>query len=154
MKDAHKLLCEILIKTNDLEDAAKYVKDFAEMYPKYISSYVLRAKLNYAMKEYDEVYEIAQKIIELDSNCADGYYYNALALFEQRDIDFAIESLKKAISLDVNNADLYVKMGEFYQATGQLDNALAYITEASEIDDSAKNRELYKNMISLIRSKK
>ena len=154
MKDAHKLLCEILIKINDLDDAEKYIKSFAEMYPKYISSYVLMAKLNYAKKDYDEVYEITQKIIELDSNCADGYYYNALALFEQRDIDFAIESLKKAISLDVNNADLYVKMGEFYQATGQLENALAYITEASEIDDSEKNRELYKNMISLIRNKK
>lgn len=154
MKDAHKLLCEILIKTNDLQDAEKYVKSFSEMYPKYISSYVLRAKLNYAKKDFDKVYDIAQDIIELDSNCADGYYYNALALFEQRDIDFAIESLKKAISLDVNNADLYVKMGEFYQATGQLDNALAYITEASEIDDSEKNRELYKNMINLIRSKK
>jgi len=86
------------------------------------------------LKDFEEVFEAAQNIIKLDSNCAKGYYYNALALFEQGDKDFALESMKKSISLDLNNAVLYIKMSEFYQDLGDMQNAYAWAKEANEID--------------------
>ena len=101
----------------------------------------------------ENLYDIAQKIIEKNPNCYEGYYFNSLALFEQKDVNFAIESLKKAISLDVNNPELYVKMSEFYQAIGEYKNALAYITEAADIDSSPTNRQLYKKLADIVRTK-
>ena len=104
-------------------------------------------RYDFSMPEKDS----AQKIIELDSNNAQGYFYNALALFEQGDVNFAIESMKKAISLDVNNAMYYVQMSEFYQKLGRNEDALAYISEAANIDESAQNKELYANLASIVR---
>ena len=101
-------------------------------------------KLNIGTNEGDQV-------IELDINHYEGYYFNATALFEQGDINFAIESLKKAITLDVNNADLYLKMAEFYQAMGRYEDAFEYIKEASDIDKSAKNRDLYMQLSAIVR---
>ena len=86
-------------------------------------------------------------------NHFEGYYYNSIALFEKEDVNFAIESLKKAITLDVNNASLYVKMAEFYQALGKYEDAFEYIKEASDIDKSAKNRELYMQLSAIVRKR-
>ena len=102
---------------------------------KYLSGYIALAKINFEQQNFDEVFEAAQNIIERDQNCTEGYYYNALALFEQGDTLFATESLKKAISLDVNNASLYIKMSEFYQDLGDFKNAFDWAKEASEIDE-------------------
>ena len=70
------------------------------------------------------------------------------------DINFAIESLKKAISLNVDNASLYVLMSEFYQAIGRNEEALLYLDEATNIDPSAKNKELYMNLVSTVRKER
>ena len=124
-----------------------------EKYPKYYYAHVLEAELYSEQKDYESLFDTAQELIELDANHYEGYYYNALALFEKEDINFAIESLKKAISLDVDNAELYVKMSEFYQAIGKYEDAFAYIKEASDIDKSAKNQELYMQLAGILRRK-
>ena len=112
------------------------------------------AEYFYDKQDYDSLFNTAQELIELDLNQYEGYYYNALALLEKNDISFAIESLKKAITLDVNNAALYVKMAEIYQAMGEYENAFAYIKEASDIDKSARNQELYMQLASILRKQK
>ena len=144
---------KIMLKTGDIDEAEKVAEELINKYPNYYFAHVLEAEINLEQKDYDSLFETAQELIELDINHYEGYYYNALALFEQGDVNFAIESLKKAISLDVNNADLYVKMGEFYQAIGRLEDAFEYIKEASDIDKSAKNKELYMQLAGILRRK-
>ena len=143
----------LMIKLGMLEDAENKINELLEKYPNYYYAKVLKAELTLEKKDYDELFETAQELIETDYNHYEGYYYNALALFEKEDVNFAIESLKKAISLDVNNADLYVKMSEFYQAIGRYEDAFAYIKEASDIDKSTKNRELYMQLANILRRK-
>ncbi len=143
----------LMIKLGLLDDAQKTIDELVEKYPNYYYAKVLEGELNLEKKDYDALFDTAQELIELDINHYEGYYYNALALFEKEDINFAIESLKKAISLDVANADLYVKMSEFYQAIGRYEDAFAYIKEASDIDRSAKNQELYMQLASILRRK-
>ncbi len=142
---------EILINIGDNEEAKKVIEKLLAINSKFVPALVLQAKYYYELKEYESVFEVAQKIIDLDSNYSEGYFYNALALFEQGDVHFAVETMKKAISLDVNKASYYVTMSEFYQRLGQAENALAYVKEASNIDNSAKNRELYANLASIVR---
>ena len=57
------------------------------------------------------------------------------------------------LAKDYINADLYVKMSEFYQAIGKYEDAFAYIKEASDIDKSAKNQELYMQLANILRRK-
>ena len=143
----------LMLKLGILDEAETRITELVKKYPMYYYAHVLECELWLEKQDYDSLYDTAQELIELDINHYEGYYYNALALFEKEDINFAIESLKKAISLDVNNAELYVKMSEFYQAIGKYEDAFAYIKEASDIDNSAKNRELYIQLAGILRRK-
>ena len=146
-------LCNLLLKMGKIEDAKPEIEGLNNTYPNYYYAKVLKAKYYNDINDFDSLFETAQELIELDMNQYEGYYYNALALVEKNDINFAIESLKKAITLNVNNASLYVKMGEIYQSIGQYENAFEYIKEASDIDKSARNKELYMQLASIIRRK-
>ena len=141
----------LLIDDTCYGEAQEIIENMLTENPKYLEAYILQAKNYIFMKDYDSAFESAQQIIEIDQNNANGYFYNALALFEIGDTNFAIESMKKAISLDVNNAMYYVRMSEFYQKLGQYENALAYISEAASIDESAQNKELYAKLASIVR---
>lgn len=148
-----EFLVKLLLKLDMLSEAETKITELVEKYPKYYYAKVLEAELNYKRQEYDSLFDTAQELIELDINHYEGYYYNALSLFEKEDVNFAIESLKKAISLDVANAELYVKMSEFYQAIGKYEDAFEYIKEAGDIDQSARNKELYMQLASILRRK-
>ncbi len=141
----------LLIENKSYGEAQEVIEKIVEDNPSYVEGYILQAKNYIKIKDFEGAFDSAQKIIELDSNNAQGYFYNALALFEQGDVNFAIESMKKAISLDVNNAMYYVQMSEFYQKLGRNEDALAYISEAANIDESAQNKELYANLASIVR---
>lgn len=144
---------KLLLKLEELDLAKGKIDEIVNKYPKYYYAKVLEAEYYMLIKDYDDLFETAQELIELDMNHYEGYYYNAVALFEKEDVNFAIESLKKAITLDVNNAGLYVKMAEFYQALGRYEDAFEYIKEASDIDKSAKNKELYMQLSAIVRKR-
>ncbi len=144
----------ILIDNQAFGEAQEVIEKILEENPKYIEGYILQAKNYIGIKDYDSAFDSAQEIINLDQNNSKGYFYNALALFDLGDTNFALESMKKAIALDVNNAMYYVQMGEFYQKLGRNEDALAYIGEAANIDESAKNKELYANLASIVRKSK
>lgn len=143
----------LLLNLKELPSAKSKIDELVEKYPNYYYAKVLEAEYYMLSGEYDDLFETAQELIELEMNHYEGYYYNAVALFEKEDVNFAIESLKKAITLDVNNASLYVKMGEFYQALGKYEDAFEYIKEASDIDKSAKNKELYMQLSAIVRNR-
>ncbi len=151
--DYKSFMCKLMLKMEKFEEVKPLIEDLDKTYPNYYDAKVIQAEYYNGTKDYDMLFETAQELIDLDLNQYEGYYYNSLALLEKNDINFAIESLKKAISLDVNNASLYVKMAEIYQAIGQYENAFAYIKEASDIDTSAKNKELYMQIASILRKK-
>ncbi len=128
-------LIGIQLEQQKYDEALKLAEKIIDINEKYLYAHIVVAKIYVELKDFDRVYDSAQDIIELDSNCPEGYYYNAIALFEQGDKDFAIESMKKAISLDLNNALLYVKISELYQDLGDFKQAYAWAQEASAIDE-------------------
>ena len=42
-------------------------------------------------------------------------------------------------------------MSQFYQSIGRNEEALMYLDEATNIEPSAKNKELYMNLVSTVR---
>lgn len=146
-------LVSLEIEDKNFEDAHVLVSHMMDVNPKYVNAYILRAKIHLIQGNYQSLFDSAQDIIELDANNPQGYYYNALALFEQGDFVFAFESLKKSISLDLNNAQLYVKMSEFYQETGDLKEAYDWAKEAAEVDSkSFENKWLCAQIASLLKN--
>lgn len=141
----------ILIDNKSYGEAQEIIEKIINENPKYIEGYVLQAKNYIQVRDFEAAFDSAQKVIELDQNNPNGYFYNAIALFEQGDRSFALESMKKAISLDVNNPMYYIQMSEFYQSLGKYEDALAYVSEAASIDESAKNKELYASLASIVR---
>ena len=155
--DSIEYMCEyinLVIHEKNYELAQKLVDKVKEISENYFDNWVLQARIYEETDKCMELFDVAQKLIELDSNRYEGYYFNALALYASEDINFAIESLKKAISLNVDNASLYVLMSEFYQAIGRNEEALLYLDEATNIDPSAKNKELYMNLVSTVRKER
>jgi len=155
--DSLVYMCEyinIVVEEKDYEFAQKLCDKFKEINENYYDNWILQAKIYEAQENCIELFNTAQKLIELDLNRYEGYYYNAVALSMSEDISFAIESLKKAISLNVNDANLYVLMSEFYQELGRNQEALLYLEEASNIDPSAKNKELYIKLASIVRKER
>ncbi|MBR1754068.1 tetratricopeptide repeat protein [bacterium] len=128
-------LLDLETETKNYDAAMVLAEKLVELNDRYVPSYTAMAEVYLAQNNYDKLYLVAQDIIDLDENCPKGYYYNALALFNQGDKNFAIESLKKAIQIDLNNAVLYAKMSEFYQDIGETENAYNWAIEASEIDE-------------------
>ena len=57
-----------------------------------ISEKEMNEVISLAYQDGYKLFDTAQKLIELDSNRFEGYYYNALALFESEDVTFAIEN--------------------------------------------------------------
>ena len=152
--DSLEYMCEyinIVIQEGNYEFAQKLVDKVKEVSENYFDNWVLQARIYDATENCVALFDTAQKLIEMDSNRYEGYYFNALALYVSEDVLFAIESLKKAISLNVNDASLYVLMSQFYQSIGRNEEALMYLDEATNIEPSAKNKELYMNLVSTVR---
>ena len=81
----------LLIENKSYGEAQEVIEKILEENPSYVEGYVLQSKNYIGIKDFDGAFESAQKIIDLDSNNAQGYFYNALVLFEQGDVNFAIE---------------------------------------------------------------
>lgn len=155
--DSLEYMCEyinIVIQEGNYDLAQKLVDKVKEISEYYFDNWVLQAKIYNETENCVALFDTAQKLIEMDSNRYEGYYYNALALYVSEDIMFAIESLKKAISLNVNDSSLYVLMSEFYQVIGRNEEALLYLDEATSIEPSAKNKELYMQLVSKVRKER
>lgn len=127
-------LAELFIEEKCYEEAENLLEKMIKINGKYLHAYILKAKIGLAKKDFVLVFDMAQQIIDLDPNNPEGYYYNAIALFEQGDVNFAIESLKKSISLDLYNDALYIKMSEFYQELGDFKNAFQWANEACDVN--------------------
>ena len=144
-------LLDLETESKDFDEALKTAHKLIEINDRYVPSFVSMAEIYDEQKNYERLYAVAQDIIDLDENCPKGYYYNAIALFAQGDRTFAIESLKKAITLDLNNAVLYIKMSEFCQYEGDLENAYMWAVEAADIDErNYKYRWLCANLADLL----
>lgn len=144
-------LLDLETESKDFDEALKTAHRLIEINDRYVPSFVSMAEIYDEQKNYERLYAVAQDIIDLDENCPKGYYYNAIALFAQGDRTFAIESLKKAITLDLNNAVLYIKMSEFCQYEGDIENAYMWAVEAADIDErNYKYRWLCANLADLL----
>lgn len=146
-------LADILIKEKLYDKALDAVSHIIKLNPNYISGYILGAKANYLKQNFEMAKNFAQDALALDMNCAEAYYYLALARNGMNDNDEAIECMKRAILYDLNNPDYYAKMSDFYRKKDDYKSAFEYISEAESLDKTNKYKFKYSELAKLNRQK-
>ena len=66
-------------------------------------------------EDYESAKSFAQRVLSIDINCAQGYYYLALVRKQENDYEEAVECMKRAITYDVNNSEYYSEMADIYK---------------------------------------
>ena len=94
-----RILADICVELKDYEGASLNAEKMLAINEKYLPAHLILAKISLELKNFEKLYEDAQDIIELDSNCSLGYYFNAIALFDQDDTVFCNRKFKKNQSL-------------------------------------------------------
>lgn len=145
---------EILIHNKKFEKVQEIIDKMFAYSPHYIPAYVLLLKLFSSLSLWDKVINWANKLLALDLNNSSAHYYSACAKFQLKNYNQAIDDMKKAILANVHNASMYAKLSEFYEEIGEIENALAYISEACDISNNSAYREKYMKLASINRRAK
>jgi glycosyltransferase involved in cell wall biosynthesis len=80
--------------------------------------------LLYETENYETALSVFEKIIEIDSNYAEGYYNLGLALKQLHRLPESIKAYKKALKLDPNNPAIYQNLGVAYMTFGSYNEAI------------------------------
>ena len=83
---------------------------------------------------YDEAIKIFKKVLEINPNHPDAWYYTALAWVNKGDYNQAISDFTKALEKDPFDTDSLIGRGELWQSKGKVKRALADFKKALDID--------------------
>ena len=86
--------------------------------------------------EYVEAFQIYDKAIAVNPNCADCYNDRGLSLFYIGDPTSALESIDKAIAIDPGFVHAWLSKGFILTAEGRYQEAVAPLNKVKEIDTS------------------
>ena len=145
------LLAEIYISEKKYDDAMRLLENIIAKHENYILAYALAAETSYKINNLELTKDFAQKMINLDMNYAEGYFYLALVRIEEEDYDEAIECMKRAIMYDIDNACYYAKMSEIYKLKGDYKTAIEYIKEAENISGNTEYKIMLSDLATLNR---
>lgn len=115
--------------------------------PRYLPAYLCQAEFSIRDREWDQVLNLANLALGLNSQGDSyAYYYQAAAYFHSNDLVEAKKSAQHAVEIDVNhsNGSLFFLLAQIYEAEGnkteaasQLHQILKYHT-GKEQEDAAK----------------
>ena len=85
---------------NKLEEAIKLYEDIERVTPGYPDAYLNLGIIYYTQEKIPEAYEQFSKLLELDDQVAEGYFYRALAAEQLGMPQKALFDMKEAVSID------------------------------------------------------
>ena len=129
--------CELAIycfNLGKIDFAEKICDEIISKNDKYIPLYLLKMEILLKKNDYENIFSIAKKIINLDKNCVQAYFILGQIYFDRKDFDKALENFKIAISIQPQNQKHYEMIGECYFEFEMYEDAYHYFKEASELD--------------------
>lgn len=79
---------------------------------------------------------LANRAISLAPQSARAFKAQGFVLSAQNKLDMALSSYRKALSINPNAWDVLINMGELYEITGQLTDAITYYKQALDVMNS------------------
>ncbi len=126
-------IVDILIDDKNYKEALQYADDFIKKYPNCPSAYNSLARIYYRQKEYQKALDELLKLIKLDKNNAEGFYFTGLILNDIGNPEGAIKNLTIALSLNPTKAKYYAQISRSYNLSEEYSDALLFIKEAIEL---------------------
>tara|TARA_Y100001968_G_scaffold86376_1_gene77408 strand:- start:1386 stop:3740 length:2355 start_codon:yes stop_codon:yes gene_type:complete len=84
-------------------------------------------------KDYEKAYNLIKKILLINKNCDEIYYYEGLYYSNKKQNHQSINSYRKAIELNPKNFEALVNLGNCLQKQGEIDQALIVYINAKNI---------------------
>ena len=124
--------------------AAQLVVSIMSESPKYISAYILAAKIYIKMYDFKNVVKMAQKVLDLDLNNEEALYLKSLGQMGLLEIDNAIKTAKLLLDYNPHKAEAYALLGAAYVEKSEYEIAEKYYLEAIAVE--SKNVDYFFNL--------
>lgn len=140
-------IVDILIDDKNYDEALKYADDFIKNYPNCPSAHNSLARIYYRQKEYEKALVELTKLVKLDKNNAEAFYFTGLILNDLGNPDEAMKNLTVALNLNPTRAKYYAQISRAYNLAEHYADALLFIKEAIEL---APEEVSYKKQAAMI----
>lgn len=140
-------ITDILIDDKSYDEALKYADDFIKTYPNCPSAHNSLARIYYRQKEYKKALDELVKLVTLDKNNAEAFYFTGLILNDIAKPEDAVQNLTIALNLNPTKAKYYAQISRAYGLAGNHTDAMLFIKEAIEL---APEELAYKKQAAMI----
>lgn len=124
--------------------SAQLVVSIMSEAPKYVSAYILAAKIYIKMYDFKNVVKMCQKVLDLDLNNEEAFYLKALGQMGLFDVDGAIATAKQLLDYNPHKSEAYALLGAAYVEKSEYEIAQKYYNEAILIN--SKNSDYFFNL--------
>jgi len=142
-------IVDILIDDKNYTEALQFAQDFIKTYQNCPSAHNSLARIYYRQKEYQKALEELVKLVKLDKNNAEAFYFTGLILNDIARPEDAVKNLTIALNLNPTKAKYYAQASRAYSLMGNNGDAMLFIKEAIEL---APEELSYKKQAAIIAS--
>ena len=137
-------LARLFFDKQKYSNSAQLVVSIMSESPKYVSAYLLAAKIYIKMFDFKNVVKMAQKVLNLDLNNEEAFYIKALGQVGLQKIDDAILTTKQLLAYNPYKSEAYALLGTAYIEKEEYEVAEKYYKEAISVDP--KNADYFLNL--------
>lgn len=112
------LLADVYLDYFKSRQALKTVERAAQLYPERIPTLLKLAEFQFILKQYDESVKTVDRILRLDAQNADAYFWFGMNFKERGDTVRAINSFQKAVEFEAGLVDGWINLGQLYATLG------------------------------------
>jgi TolB-like protein/DNA-binding winged helix-turn-helix (wHTH) protein/Flp pilus assembly protein TadD len=131
--DAHRLRAEVLWQTGRLYEAIAESKRNLELDPISLGNNVDLGVEYFLARQYDQVITQERKVLELDPNYADAYYFRGIAYLKKSMNNEGMADLEKGVAIASDSEVALTGLGYGYAVTGRRAEAHRVLDKLNEL---------------------
>lgn len=112
------LLADVYLDYFKSRQALKTMERAAELYPERIPTLLKLAEFQFTLKQYNESMKAIDRILHLDPQNAEAYFWFGMNFKDQGDTVRSINSFQKAVEFDAGLVDGWINLGQLYASMG------------------------------------
>jgi TolB-like protein/DNA-binding winged helix-turn-helix (wHTH) protein/Flp pilus assembly protein TadD len=131
--DARRLHAELLWQTGRLDEAIAESKGNSELDPISLGNNVDLAVEYFLARQYDQVIEQGRKVLELDPNYDEAYYFRGIAYLKKSMYKEGMAELEKGVAIAPSSEVALTGLGYGYAVTGRKAEAHRVLDKLNEL---------------------
>ncbi len=116
--DYHYLLADVYLDYYKSRLALKTMERAIELQPENTLSLLKMCEFQYILKQYDQSMKTIDRVLRIDPQNAEAFFWFGMNFKEQGDTIRAINSFQKAVDFDSDLIDAWLSLGHLYAAIG------------------------------------